>query len=79
MGTRSGLGNGVGMRVRMITIGAPQQNHRIGALHRFRDPKLAYASVNQASCAFRFLYRRVLGRPEAGFDIPMAKVPKRLP
>jgi len=48
-------------------------------LHLIRDKKLAYASVNQASCAFRFLYRRVLGRPEAGFDIPMAKVPQRLP
>jgi integrase/recombinase XerD len=48
-------------------------------LHLIRDRKLAYASVNQASCALRFLYRRVLGRPEAGFDIPMAKVPKRLP
>ncbi|HRF73611.1 MAG TPA: site-specific integrase [Accumulibacter sp.] len=47
-------------------------------LHLIRDKKLAYASVNQASCAFRFLYRRVLGRPEAGFDIPMAKAPKRL-
>ena len=48
-------------------------------LHLVRDRKLACASVNQASCALRFLYRRVLGRPEAGFDIPMAKVPKRLP
>jgi hypothetical protein len=48
-------------------------------LHLIRDKKLAYASVNQASCAFRFLYRRVLGRPEAGFDIPIAKVPQRLP
>jgi len=48
-------------------------------LHLIRDQKLAYASVNQASCAFRFLYRRVLDRPEASFDIPMAKEPKRLP
>ena len=48
-------------------------------LHLIRDRKLAYASVHQAACAFRFLYRRVLGRPEAGFDLPMAKVPKRLP
>ena len=48
-------------------------------LHLIRDKKLAYASVNQASCAFRFLFRRVLGRSEPGFDIPMAKVPKRLP
>ncbi len=48
-------------------------------LHLIRDKKFAYASVNQASCAFRFLFRRVLERPEASFDIPMAKVPKRLP
>ena len=41
--------------------------------------KLAYASVNQAACAFRFLFDRVLNRPNARFDIPMAKVPKRLP
>ncbi|MCM8613135.1 MAG: site-specific integrase [Candidatus Accumulibacter sp.] len=48
-------------------------------LHLIRDRKLACASVNKASCALRFLCRRVLGLPEAGFDIPMAKVPKRLP
>jgi len=41
--------------------------------------KLAYASVNQAVCAFRFLFGTVLRRPEIRFDIPMAKVPKRLP
>ncbi|HNG88242.1 phage integrase N-terminal SAM-like domain-containing protein, partial [Accumulibacter sp.] len=57
------------------------RRHQVEAylLHLIRDKKLAYASVNQASCAFRFLFRRVLGRSEAGFDIPMAKVPKRLP
>lgn len=43
------------------------------------EKKLAYASVNQAACAFRFLFERVLNRPNARFDIPMAKVPKRLP
>ena len=43
------------------------------------EKKLAYASVNQAACAFRFLFGRVLDRPNARFDIPMAKVPKRLP
>jgi integrase/recombinase XerD len=43
------------------------------------EKKLAYASVNQAACAFRFLFERVLKRPSARFDIPMAKVPKRLP
>jgi integrase/recombinase XerD len=48
-------------------------------LHLITEKKLAYASVNQASCAFRFLYGTVLGKPEMRLDIPMAKVPKRLP
>lgn len=48
-------------------------------LHLITEKKLAYASVNQAACAFRFLYGTVLGREHARFDIPMAKVPKRLP
>lgn len=48
-------------------------------LHLIRERKLAYASVNQAACAFRFLYRAVLDRREVSLDIPMAKVPKRLP
>lgn len=48
-------------------------------LYLINDKKLAYASVNQAACAFRFLFGRVLRRPEIGFDIPMAKAPKRLP
>jgi integrase/recombinase XerD len=43
------------------------------------EKKLAYASVNQAACAFRFMFGTVLRRPEVRFDIPMAKVPKRLP
>ena len=43
------------------------------------EKKLAYASVNQEACAFRFLFERVLKRANARFDIPMAKVPKRLP
>src|SRR5471030_2964892 len=41
--------------------------------------KLAYTSVNQAACAFRFMFGTVLRWPEVRFDIPMAKVPKRLP
>jgi site-specific recombinase XerD len=48
-------------------------------LYLITEKKLAYASVNQAACAFRFLFGRVLSRPCARFDIPMAKVPKRLP
>lgn len=55
--------------------------HEIQAwlLHLIVEKKLAYATVNQAACAFRFFYEGVLRRPEARFDIPMAKVPKRLP
>lgn len=48
-------------------------------LYLITERKLAYASVNQASCAFRFLFGTVLRRPEMRLDIPMAKVPKRLP
>ena len=48
-------------------------------LHLITERKLAYASVNQASCAFRFLFGTVLRQPEMRLDIPMAKVPKRLP
>jgi integrase/recombinase XerD len=48
-------------------------------LHLISERKQAYASVNQAACAFRFIYEQVLQRPTARLDIPMAKVPKRLP
>ena len=48
-------------------------------LYLITDKKLAYASVNQAACAFRFFFEAVLRRPEVRLDIPMAKVPKRLP
>ena len=48
-------------------------------LHLITERKLAYASVNQAACAFRFMFGTVLRKPEMRLDIPMAKVPKRLP
>mgnify|MGYP001607678197 CR=1 FL=1 len=48
-------------------------------LYLITEKKLAYASVNQAACALRFMFGTVLHRPEVRFDIPMAKVPKRLP
>lgn len=48
-------------------------------LYLIQERKLAYASVNQAACACRFLFERVLQRPNARLDIPMANVPKRLP
>ncbi len=43
------------------------------------EKKLAYSSVNQAASAFRFLFERVLRREHVRLDVPMAKVPRRLP
>ena len=48
-------------------------------LHLINDKRLAYSSVNQAICALRFLYQKVLKRETTDYAIPMAKVPKRLP
>ena len=48
-------------------------------LHLIEERKLAYASVNQANCAIRFLFHRVLGQEAGLFELPMARVPKRLP
>jgi len=48
-------------------------------LHLITEKKLAYASVNQAACAIRFLFGEVLRQPAIWLEIPMAKVPKRLP
>jgi len=48
-------------------------------LHLITEKKLAYASVNQAACAFRFMFGTVLRWSAVRLDIPMAKVPKRLP
>lgn len=48
-------------------------------LHLITEKKLAYASVNQAACAIRFLFGEVLRQPAIWIDIPMAKVPTRLP
>jgi integrase/recombinase XerD len=59
------------------TLGSGELQHYL--LHLISDKKLAYASVNQAACALRFLFERVLKREDARLDIPMAKVPKRLP
>lgn len=48
-------------------------------LHLIVERKLSYSTVNQAASACRFLFDKVLRRPQARFDIPMAKVPKSLP
>lgn len=48
-------------------------------LYLITEKKLAYASVNQAACACRFLFSHVLQQRRVWLDIPMAKAPKRLP
>ena len=48
-------------------------------LHLVRERHLSRSSVNQYSCAFRFLYGRVLGLDGLAFQIPLAPAPQRLP
>ena len=48
-------------------------------LHLIQERKLAYPTVNQAASACRFLFGHVLRQRKVWFEIPMAKVPKRLP
>ncbi|MBK9442379.1 MAG: hypothetical protein IPN53_14190 [Comamonadaceae bacterium] len=40
---------------------------------------LSYSTMNQAACAARFLYEKVLGRERELFPIAMAKVPSKQP
>lgn len=48
-------------------------------LHLIQDRKLSYASANQTACACRFLFGEVLKQRPIWLEIPMAKVPTRLP
>ena len=48
-------------------------------LHLVRDRQLARTSVNQVSCATRFLICEVLGQADRRSRIPMALTPQRLP
>jgi len=48
-------------------------------LHLINDRHLSYSTMNQAACAARFLYEKVLGRERELFPIAMAKVPARHP
>jgi integrase/recombinase XerD len=48
-------------------------------LHLLRERHLARSSVNQYSCAFRFLYGRVLGHDGEAFQIPLAPAAQQLP
>lgn len=47
-------------------------------LYLARERHLARSSVNQAGCALRFLFHRVLQRPQE-FQVPLAKAEQRLP
>jgi len=48
-------------------------------LHLLQERKLSRSTVNQAGCAFRFLYGTVLGHSGDEFTIPLARAPQRLP
>lgn len=48
-------------------------------LHLLNDRHLSYSTMNQAACAARFLYEKVLGRERELFPIAMAKVPAKQP
>ena len=48
-------------------------------LHMVKERRLSYSTMNQAACAARFLYERVLGHGRELFPISMAKVPAKQP
>ena len=48
-------------------------------LHLINERHLSYSTMNQAACAARFLYEKVLGRERELFPIAMAKVPAKQP
>jgi DDE superfamily endonuclease/Phage integrase family/Phage integrase, N-terminal SAM-like domain len=59
------------------TLSAEEVQHYL--LHLLRERHLARSSVNQYSCACRFLYGTVLGLDGNAFQIPLAPAPQRLP
>jgi site-specific recombinase XerD len=48
-------------------------------LHLINERHLSYSTMNQAACAARFLYEKVLGRERELFPIAMAKAPAKQP
>ena len=48
-------------------------------LDMVRTRHLSYSTMNQAACAARFLYEKVLSFDPAVFHVPMAKTPARQP
>lgn len=59
------------------TLTADQVQHYL--LHLLRERQLSRSSVNQYGCAYRFLYRTVLGLDGEAFQIPLGAAPQRLP
>jgi len=47
--------------------------------HLVLDKKLSWNSCNQAACALRFFYRRVLGQKQYDFYIPYVRKQEKLP
>ncbi len=47
--------------------------------HLHQNKKRSTSTCNVASAALRFLYHQMLGRSHANFEIPIARVPKKLP
>jgi site-specific recombinase XerD len=58
-------------------MGVPEA--RAYVLHLIEDRKLSRASVNQAVCALRFFYRKVLNLPFELNDVPYMKRSRTLP
>jgi hypothetical protein len=48
-------------------------------LHRIRERRASWDTVNQVVCALRFLYRTTLGRPDVVTMVPYGKRAKILP
>jgi integrase/recombinase XerD len=59
------------------TLSAEEVQHYL--LHLLRERQLSRSSVNQAGCAFRFLYASVLGLNGEAFQIPLGRAPQKLP
>jgi site-specific recombinase XerD len=56
-------------------------NHEVKAylLYLHQIAKRSTGTCNVAAAALRFFYHKTLGRPHVDFDIPIARLPKKLP
>lgn len=70
---------GMAKHYRRDPAGYSAQEVEAYLLHMVKERRLSYSTMNQAACAARFLYEKVLGRERALFPIPMAKVPAKQP